>query len=93
MILPTGRNVPGGWIGASKSPFKTSAGAADEAKTTPMALAMTIDFDNFINCPCLLLHRFLTMTRLFPACDWPRILQAVIWLSGYFYSEIKALRR
>jgi hypothetical protein len=49
MILLTGRNVFGGWIGSSKSPFKTSTGAADEVSMTPIMLAMTIDFENFIS--------------------------------------------
>jgi hypothetical protein len=50
MVLPTGRNAPAGpSIGAAKSPFKTSAGAVDEVSMTPIILAMTIDFDNFIN--------------------------------------------
>jgi hypothetical protein len=55
MILPTERNVPGGSIGSSKSPFKTSAAPADEASITPIALAMTIDFDNFINSLLLII--------------------------------------
>ncbi|MGD0262797.1 MAG: hypothetical protein ABSD29_23770 [Verrucomicrobiota bacterium] len=45
----------GGSIGCSKSPFKTSTGAAGEASITPIALAMTIDFDNFISSPRLII--------------------------------------
>jgi hypothetical protein len=56
MVLPTGRNTPAGpSIGAAKSPFKTSTGAADEVSMTPIMLAMTIDFDNFINSPLIIL--------------------------------------
>jgi hypothetical protein len=55
MILPTGRNAAVPSIGTAKSPFKTSAAAADEASISPIALAMTIDFDNFISLLLLII--------------------------------------
>jgi hypothetical protein len=71
MVLPTGRNAAVPSIGTAKSPFKTSAGAADEASMTPIVLAMTIDFDNFISSPLLIIPLVFDdhTTR-----DWSRIL-------------------
>jgi hypothetical protein len=58
MVLPTERNAAGPSIGAAKSPFKTSAAPADEASMTPIVLAITIDFDNFISLLLLIIPLF-----------------------------------